>query len=104
VYAHPDTKKFLEQEAGKRRMDVSAYCLKMIARGMALDEMDKALEEIRNLTHGEVQRRMLREVLATRYMVELQAKGAIKIAQTIGTDANTYADKELEKLWPMDAE
>lgn len=100
LYAHPDTKKFLEQEAGKRKMDTSAYCLKLIARGMALDEMDKAIEEIRGLTHGEVQRRMLREVLATRYMVEMQAKGAIKLPLSIGTDANAHADKELEQLWP----
>ena len=97
LYADKVEKDFLTAEAAKRHMNLSAFCMRLIARGLAMDEIEKATETMREIAQGGVQRAMLREMFATRYIVEAFAKGAIHSTATIGTDANTYADKEIEK-------
>lgn len=100
MYADEAIVEYLKQQAGQRRMDLSAFCMKLIARGLATNELVDALDEMKEIARGDIQREMLRQVLATRYIAEATAKGEIRLAHMIGSHANEYADKQIEKLWP----
>lgn len=100
IYIDASTKQFLEDEAGRRRLDLSSLCMKLIAQGLAMDSIERATGQMKSLIEGDVQRALLKQVLATRYIVEAQAKGEIKIYSTVGTDAEHHAERELKKIWP----
>ncbi|WP_137940457.1 hypothetical protein [Chitinivorax sp. B] len=97
IYADPATKAQLQQWAGERRMNLSDYCMYLIAKGLAADEMQKGVERLREAYSAPALDAVLRELLAIRYVVEHHAKGDIRFPATLGGDANAYADKELAK-------
>ncbi|KAF0811240.1 hypothetical protein IGB42_04298 [Andreprevotia sp. IGB-42] len=95
IYADPATKAQLQAWAGERRMNLSDYCMHLIAKGLAADEMTKGVERLREAYTAPALDAVLRELLAIRYVVEHHAKGDIRFPATLGSDANTYADKAL---------
>jgi hypothetical protein len=90
-------RRWIEKEAGERRMTMSDLCVTLMQRGAMGEKTDQALTEIRALMDHPAQVELLRQVLATRYVVEHYAKGDIRFPATLGADANAYADKELAK-------
>ncbi|MFC4161928.1 hypothetical protein [Chitinimonas lacunae] len=97
IYADPATKAQLQQWAGERRMNLSEYCMYLIAKGLAADEITKGVERLRDAYSAPALDAVLRELLAIRYMVEHHAKGDIRFPIALASDANAYADKELAK-------
>lgn len=100
VSLYPDigTKAFLEAEARKKHLDLSSFCLRMIAKGLAAEEMHHQVEAMRRIASDGSNDLLLKEVLALRYIVEQQAKGQVRNTVTLGTDANLHAAKKLTEL------
>ena len=96
-----DVRDWIVKEAGHRRMTMSDYVLSLITRGILAESIEESVAKVRAATESlNINREVLRQTLAMRYMVEAQAKGTFSSA-TIGTDANSYAERELAKLWPQ---
>lgn len=102
IYAPAETKALLADEARKYHMDLSSYCLRLISRGIAVEELERATDNLRATlaehTNQSLPKALLETVFAIRYIVESQAKGAIRSPATLGFDANTYASREIAKL------
>lgn len=100
----PDVRDWVEREAGARRMTMSDYVLQLITKGIQAESIDDTVARISAAAAASGTREILRQTLATRYIVESQAKGITRGAETLGTDANAYADREMEKLYPRRSE
>ena len=98
IYVEHTTKDFLAKQAAQKHLTLSAYCMMMVGRGLAMDEIEQATEAMREIVKSDFHETILREVLATRYIVASHACGQIKNTATLGFDANTYAQRELEKV------
>jgi len=98
-----DVREWLVREAGQRRMTISDYAVRLMTVGIQAETIDKSVERITKAVEASgVSNELLRQVLATRYVVERSAKGEIKSPTTLGYDANTFADKELKRLLSLE--
>lgn len=96
-------KRWVQDEAGRRKMNVSEFTMHLITTGIRGDRTDEMVTRLeRAIEKAGITREVLRQTLATRYIVEQQAKGGIKNPTTLGFDANQYADRELERIWPKE--
>lgn len=106
-----DVRDWIRREAGERRMTMTELTLRLLAKGIQAESLDESVARLEGVLAAphiaqsmDRTRAGLREVLATRYMVEQIARGAIATPETIGFDANRYADRELGRLWPLNEE
>jgi hypothetical protein len=104
VTVPPDIREWVEREAGARKMTMSDYVLQLLTKGIQAETIDETVARIGAAAAAAGNREILRQTLATRYIVEAQAKGAIRVVATLGTDANAYADRELDRLFPKRSE
>ncbi len=101
VTVPPEVRDWVAREAGKRKMTMSDYVAFMMTRGIQAEAIDETVARLSSIGESSgLPREVLRQTLATRYVVEAHAKGTVRSPATLGTDANAYADKELERLWP----
>lgn len=99
----PEARKWIEEEAGRRRVSMSDLVYALMTQGIAADTIETSISRLEAVVErAGVTREVLRQSFATRYMVEQMARGAIKAPETIGYDANQFADKELAKVWPAE--
>ena len=96
----PDVRKWIEHQAGMRKMTMTDYALQLLAKGIQAETVDETVIRIKEASETGPAREMLRQTLAVRYMVEMQAKGKATMTERIGTDALVWADKELIRLFP----
>lgn len=96
----PDVRKWIEQQAGIRKMTMTDYALQLLTKGIQAEAVDEAVIRIKEATYAGPAREMLRQTLAIRYMVEAQAKGKVSMTEKFGTDALVWADKEITRLFP----
>lgn len=95
-----DVRKWIEFQAGARRMSMTDYALQLLTKGIHAETVDETVARIQGAGESGAAREMLRQTLAVRYMVEAQAKGKVSMAEKLGTDALVWADKELARLFP----
>ena len=100
-----DIREWIEKEAGQRRMTMSDYCVRLMTRGIQAETIDETVARLTAVVESAesagISREVLRQTLATRYIVETQTKAlGVKIPITLGSDANIYADREIGKIWP----
>ena len=55
------------------------------------------MNRVRGAAETNIARETLRQILAVRYVVDTMARGPVRMPATLGTDANLYADRELER-------
>lgn len=96
----PDVRKWIEQQAGLRKITMTDYALELFIKGIQAEAVDEVVIRIKEANEAGQAREMLRQTLAVRYMVEMQAKGKATMTERIGTDALVWADKELTRLFP----
>lgn len=95
-----DLRKWLEQQAGMRKMTLTDYCMQLLAKGIQAETIDESVARLQAATESGVVREILRQTLATRHMVEMQAKGMVRIPETLGTEALAWADRQLGQMLP----
>ena len=95
-----DIRQWIERESGRRKISMTHYVLQLLAKGIQAESIDDTVARIRAASQTGSMREMLRQTLATRYIVEAQAKGTIRMPETLGTDALIWAEKELHRLLP----
>jgi hypothetical protein len=98
-----DIRLWIERESGRRKMTMTDYVLQLLTKGIQAESIDNTVARIMAAGDAGSMREVLRQTLATRYIVEAQAKGVIRVPETLGTDALIWADKELNKLLPKGA-
>lgn len=96
----PDVRRWIEHQAGLRKMTMTDYALQLLTKGIHAESVDETVSRIKDASETGPAREMLRQTLAVRYMVEMQAKGKATMTERIGTDALVWADKELTRLFP----
>lgn len=95
----PDVRAWVEREAGERRMTMSDLVVELLAKGIQADTIDRSVARLEAaVERGGIGTELLRQTLATRFMVERLARGEIKTPATLGYDANQYAAAELTRL------
>lgn len=99
----PEVREWIETQAGRHGMTMTDYVLQMLAKGIQAAAIDEIVARIGAAADTTTMREVLRQTLAMRYIVEAQAKGHIRIPETLGTDALTWAEKELDRLLPRGA-
>jgi uncharacterized protein (DUF1778 family) len=99
----PEVREWIETQAGRHGMTMTDYVLQMLAKGIQAATIDETVARISAAAEPAAMREVLRQTLAMRYIVEAQAKGNIKVPETLGTDALIWADRELNKLLPEGA-
>lgn len=100
-----DVREWIEKQSAARRMTMSDYCVRLMTRGIQVEAIDETVARltavVESAESARISREVLRQALATRYIVETQTKAlGIKIPITLGSDANIYADRELGKIFP----
>lgn len=96
-----DLHQWIEQTYFKRGCaSKTDYVLQLIAKGIQAEAIDDTVSRIHEASKAGPALEMLRQTLAVRYIVEMQAKGRITMTEKIGTDALVWADKELSRLFP----
>lgn len=99
-----DIREWVEREAGRRKLSISDYVTQLLVKGIQAETIDESVARMRAAADAVGQREILRQTLAMRYIIEAQARGPIRMPATLGTDANAYADKELERYFPRRSE
>lgn len=95
----PDVRAWVEREAGERRMTMSDLVVELLAKGIQADTIDQSVARLEAaVERGGISTELLRQTLATRFMVERLARGEIKTPATLGYDANQFAAAELTRL------
>lgn len=95
-----DIRKWIEHQAGRHKMTMTEYALQLLAKGIQAETVDETVIRIKEASEAGPAREMLRQTLAVRYIVEMQAKGKATMTERIGTDALVWAEKELARLFP----
>lgn len=95
-----DIRTWIEHQAGLREMTMTDYALQLLTKGIHAEAVDEVVIRIKEASETGQAREMLRQTLAVRYMVEMQAKGKATMTERLGTDALVWADKELTRLFP----
>jgi hypothetical protein len=98
-----EVREWIETQAGRHKMTMTDYVLQLLAKGIQAATIDETVARISAAADPATMREVLRQTLAMRYIVEAQAKGNIKVPETLGTDALIWADRELNKLLPEGA-
>ncbi|MGM9517014.1 hypothetical protein ACS5PK_22455 [Roseateles sp. DB2] len=94
----PDVRAWVEREAGERRMTMSDFVLELLAKGIQADTIDRSVARLEAaVERGGISTELLRQTLATRFMVEKLARGEVRTPATIGYDADQYAAAELTR-------
>jgi len=97
IYLDDKTDEILRKEAGRQRLSLTAYCEKVMAKGLMLHETESLLAKVQGVFNPPELDDLRREVLALRYIVESQAKGEVRMPHMIGQFADEHADKEMTK-------
>lgn len=98
----PDLRQWIRQQKALLNTSETDIATDLLIRGLQAKTVDEMIAGIREASNAGVQREMLRQSLVTRYIVEAQAKGAIRHPETLGTEANTWAGNQLKVLFPVE--
>lgn len=96
-----DVREWIIKAAGERRMTISDFALRLMTLGIQSDAIETGVAKLSAaIEAGGVARAMLKEVLATRFIVLAHANGQIDSATRLDVDANAYTEHEMERIWP----
>jgi len=95
-----DIRQWIEKQAGQRKMTMTDYVLQLLIKGIQAESIDATVARISEACDSTNMKEVLRQTLITRYIVEAYVRGAIRMPERLGTDASTWADKELMRLMP----
>lgn len=96
----PDLRQWIRHQKALLNTSETDIATDLLIRGLQAKTVDEIIAGIRQASSAGLQREMLRQTLVTRYIVEAQAKGAIRHPETLGTEANAWADNQLNALFP----
>ena len=99
-----DIREWVEREAGKRRMTISDFVVQLLVKGIQAETIDETVARIRSETEAVGPREILRQTFAMRFIVETLARGPVRMPTTLSTDANIYADKQMQRYVPCKSE
>lgn len=95
-----DLRKWIADQAGLLNKSETFIATELLIWGLRAKTTDEVIASIQEAAAGGFQREILRQTLATRYLVEAQLRGAVRHPETLGTDALTWADKQLLEMQP----
>ena len=96
----PDLRHWITSQKALRNKSETYIATELMIRGLQVQTIDEMLDSIRASTNVGMQREILRQTLAMRYIVEAQARGVVRHTETLGTDAQAWASRELEAMFP----
>jgi predicted transcriptional regulator len=90
-----DLRKWIADQAALLNKSETFIATELLIRGLRAKTTDEVIAGIQDAAAGGFQREILRQTLVTRYIVEAQLRGSVRHPETLGTDALTWADKQL---------
>jgi hypothetical protein len=97
-----DLRDWIEHEAGGHRMSLSDFAVRLMSQGIAAETIDVTVARLEAaVARAGITREVLRQSIATRYLIEQLARGGVKTPATAGYDADQFAERELERIWPQ---
>lgn len=96
----PDLRHWITAQTSLRNKSETFIATELLIRGIQMQTVDELVDSIRAAANAGLQREILRQTLAMRYIVEAQARGGVRHPETLGTDAQAWASRELEALFP----
>ncbi|KQQ44695.1 hypothetical protein ASF61_21440 [Duganella sp. Leaf126] len=96
----PDLRHWITAQKGLRNKTETYIATELMIQGLRAQTVDELVDSIRAAAGAGMQREILRQTLAMRYIVEAQARGVIRHPETLGTDAQAWASRELEAMFP----
>lgn len=96
----PDLRHWITAQKALRNKSETYIATELMIRGLQVQTIDEMFDSIRASTNVGMQREILRQTLAMRYIVEAQARGVVRHTETLGTDAQAWASRELEAMFP----
>ncbi len=95
-----EVREWIVLQAQNRRLSMSEYAVMLITKGIQAESIDESVQRLQAAVqpHSDTLNLLLQQVLATRYLVEQTARGVGIKAVTLGSDANSYAAKELANM------
>lgn len=100
----PDLRHWIETQRALRKKSETYIATELMIRGLQAQTVDEMVDSIRKAAGSAMQREILRQTLVTRYIVEAHARGGIRHPETLGTDAQAWASRELETMFPTGAD
>ena len=96
----PDLRHWISVQKALRNKSETYIATELMLRGIQMQTVDELVDSIRAAAGAGMQREILRQTLAMRYIIEAQARGVIRHPETLGTDAQAWASRELEAMFP----
>ena len=96
----PDLRQWIRNQSSRMHKTETEIATELLIYGLQTQTIQQMIAGIRSAGGFAVQRETLRQTLANRYIIELLSKGGVRHPETLGTDAQLWANRELEKLFP----
>lgn len=96
-----DLRKWITDQAALLNKSETFIATELLIRGLRAKTTDELIESIQGAAGGAFQREILRQTLVTRYIVEAQARGAVRHPETLGTEALSWAEKQILVMYPQ---
>lgn len=95
-----DLRKWIADQAALLNKSETYIATELLIHGLRAKTTEALIASIQGAAVGGYQREILRQTLITRYIVEAQLRGAVRHPETLGTEALTWADKQLLAMYP----